>query len=143
MTEKDLDIAIEKCERIMEMDTRTLKNPESENGWLFDKVYELLQFLRQFQFEGGEDDTISRAAAITEFSNCELTPDGGIDVNYAIDFLKQMPPVDAVPVVRCQDCKWYQPDADKWCGYFECMGFEPDDYCSQGERKDGKGNENH
>ena len=51
--------------------------------------------------------------------------------------VKMMPTVDAVPVVRCQDCKWYQPDADKWCGYFECMGFEPDDYCSQGERKDG------
>ena len=50
MTEKDLDIAIETCERIMEFDTRTLKNPESENGWLFDKVYDLLQFLRQLQF---------------------------------------------------------------------------------------------
>lgn len=47
------------------------------------------------------------------------------------------PTVDAVPVVRCKDCKWYQPDADKWCGYFECMGFEPDDYCSQGV-KDGE-----
>lgn len=57
--------------------------------------------------------------------------------------LIQMPTVDAAPVVRCQDCKWYQPDADKWCGYFECMGFEPDNYCSQGERKGGKGNENH
>lgn len=50
MTEKDLDIAIEKCERIMEFDTRTLKNPESENGYIFEKVYDLLQFLRQFQF---------------------------------------------------------------------------------------------
>ena len=50
MTEKNLDIAIEKCERIMEFDTRTLKNPESENGWIFEKVYELLQYLRQFQY---------------------------------------------------------------------------------------------
>jgi len=47
MTEKDLDIAIEKCEHIMEFDTRTLKNPESDNGWIFDKVYDLLQFLRE------------------------------------------------------------------------------------------------
>ena len=51
MTEKDLDIAIEKCERILEMDTRTLKNPVSENGWLFDKVYELLKFLRELSFD--------------------------------------------------------------------------------------------
>jgi len=65
MTEKDLDIAIEKCERILEMDTRTLKNPESENGWLFEKVYDLLKFLRQFQFETvGMDDTISRTAIL-------------------------------------------------------------------------------
>lgn len=51
--------------------------------------------------------------------------------------LDKTPTVDVVPVVRCKDCKWYQPDADKWCGYFECMGFEPDDYCSQGV-KDGE-----
>ena len=37
------------------------------------------------------DDLISRQAAIAEFSCCELTPDGGIDANYAIDFLEQMP----------------------------------------------------
>ena len=37
------------------------------------------------------EDCISRQDAITEFSCCELTPDGGIDANYAIDFLKQMP----------------------------------------------------
>ena len=38
------------------------------------------------------DDLISRQAAIKEFDCCELTPDGGIDVNYAIDFLNQLPP---------------------------------------------------
>lgn len=69
MTEKDLDIAIEKCERIMEMDTRTMQNPVSENGWIFEKVYELLQYLRQFQFAtdtnvGG--NLIDRQAAISE-----------------------------------------------------------------------------
>ena len=37
------------------------------------------------------DDLISRQAAIAEFSCCELTPDGGIDANYAIDFLEQLP----------------------------------------------------
>lgn len=103
MTEKDLNVAIEKCERIMEFDTRTLKNPESDNGWLFDAVYDLLKFLRQLEFDScDKGDLISRQAAITEFSCCELTPDGGIDANYAIDFLKQMPSAqpgceDAVP----------------------------------------------
>lgn len=37
------------------------------------------------------NDLISRQAVITEFSCCELTPDGGIDANYAIQFLEQMP----------------------------------------------------
>ena len=68
MSEKDLDIAIEKCERIMEFDTRTLKNPESENGYIFEMVYDLLRFLRQFQFATDTNvpttDTISRQAAI-------------------------------------------------------------------------------
>lgn len=72
MTEKDLDAAIEKCERIMEMDTRTMQNPVSENGWIFEKVYELLKFLRQFQFEtGGMDDTISRIAVLDAIDGVE------------------------------------------------------------------------
>lgn len=48
--------------------------------------------------------------------------------------------IDAVPVVRCKDCRYYQdnnggyPNADcKWC-----KDETPDanDYCSCGERKD-------
>ena len=66
MSEKDLDIAIEKCKRIMEFDTRTLKNPESENGWLFDKVYDLLEFLRQFQFEFATDTNIATTDVISK-----------------------------------------------------------------------------
>ena len=69
MTEKDLDVAIEKCERIMEFDTRTMQNPVSENGYIFEKVYDLLKFLRQLQFAtdtnvGGTNDTISRQAVL-------------------------------------------------------------------------------
>ena len=69
MTEKDLDTAIEKCERIMEFDTRTMQNPVSENGHIFEKVYELLKFLRQLQFAtdtnvGGTNDTISRQTVL-------------------------------------------------------------------------------
>ena len=74
MTEKDLDIAIEKCERIMEFDTRTLENPESENGHIFEKVYDLLQFLRQLQF--GTDtnvggNLIDRQAALDAIKKLE------------------------------------------------------------------------
>lgn len=46
-----------------------------------------------------------------------------------------LPTVDAVPVVRCKDCKWY--------GYYSCeMGVnnwmrDGNGFCDRGERKDG------
>lgn len=58
------------------------------------------------------NDLISRRAAIAEFSCCELTPDGGIDANYAIDFLAQLP--SAQPeIIRCKDCKHCFVDGEK------------------------------
>ena len=41
--------------------------------------------------------------------------------------------VDAKPVVRCKDCKYY--DA-QWCTYWEDMGMEHTDFCSKAERKE-------
>ena len=38
--------------------------------------------------------------------------------------------LDAVPVVRCKDCK--RREIDSLCEY-----FDDDDFCSHGERKDG------
>jgi dolichyl-phosphate-mannose--protein O-mannosyl transferase len=80
-------------------------------------------------------DLISRQAAIAEFSCCELTPDGGIDANYAIDFLEQLP--SAQPeIIYCKDCKWFGrigcaisivDDSDK---------PTENDFCSFAERKE-------
>ena len=58
-------------------------------------------------------------------------------------FLKKQPTIDAVPVVRCRDCKhaWIHP-----CGYVYChrdgrnayeMTFNLDSFCSYGELKEG------
>lgn len=68
-------------------------------------------------------DLIERQAAIAEFSCCELTPDGGIDANYAIDFLKHMPPAQPEKTgywffsttdfkTHCSACK-----QSEWHGY--------------------------
>ena len=47
--------------------------------------------------------------------------------------IDKMPTIDAVPVVRCGDCKWYMAE-DEMCGASgECPG--PDDYCSYGKRR--------
>jgi hypothetical protein len=46
--------------------------------------------------------------------------------------VNQAPTVDAVPVVRCTDCWFYQ--SDNRCGWNGSTGWAPDDYCSYGER---------
>lgn len=68
-------------------------------------------------------------------------------VGRIIEHLDRMPTVDAVPVVRCRDCRYYT-DATfnlftehdiMLCAYttdFHCYK-EPDDYCSKGVRKRG------
>lgn len=46
------------------------------------------------------------------------------------------PTVDAVPVVRCRDCRSYNKPKTGWCEvHLDCE--HPDDYCSYGKRKDG------
>ena len=49
-------------------------------------------------------------------------------------------PVDAVPVVRCKDCKHYEIHKPKVLENCERNGYlipmKHDDFCSHGERKD-------
>lgn len=66
--------------------------------------------------------------------------------NGLLGLIEKAPTVDATPVVRCKDCKWFADNNDgEWYG---CQMFhvvqvtpedapKPDDYCSYGERKDG------
>lgn len=49
--------------------------------------------------------------------------------------IRQMPTVDAVPVVRCRDCKHLFGTLCAVCGL---LSRKPEDFCSCGERKDGK-----
>lgn len=58
------------------------------------------------------------------------------------DALMALPTIDAVPVVRCKDCKHYRPYAgieDGYCHmaeWYKRYQYE-NDFCSRGERKDG------
>ena len=61
--------------------------------------------------------------------------------NNAIDaVIKNAPTIDAVPVVRCKDCKW----GKAWKNAFGIEGFKcdllcvdlsPEAFCSHGERR--------
>ena len=50
-----------------------------------------------------------------------------------------LPPVDAVEVVRCKDCKWYEVHKPRVLENCEREGklvpMMPDDFCSYGERR--------
>lgn len=46
--------------------------------------------------------------------------------------------VDAIPVVRCKECKHYEPEEYEFgCVFAGGLSYvKADDYCSYGERKD-------
>ena len=72
-------------------------------------------------------------------SRCELfnrlAPVQTLGEAYGI--IQEMPTVDAVPVVRCNDCVRFRPDDDVW-GWCTVSGkMRCKDYCSYGVRKDG------
>ena len=57
------------------------------------------------------------------------------------EWLNNAPTIDAVPVVRCRDCKYYEIHKPKVLENCERKGYiipmKPDDFCSYGERKEG------
>ena len=58
-------------------------------------------------------------------------------------FLDKFPTIDAVPVVRCLECKHYDPEnhhCDHYMGTSAPLRRKPDDFCSYGERKEGADN---
>jgi hypothetical protein len=55
------------------------------------------------------------------------------DANAVLDSIDAQPTADAVEVVRCRDCKWYQKGECRETGGL--MDVKPDDFCSYGERR--------
>ena len=47
------------------------------------------------------------------------------------------PTVDAVPVIRCKDCKhWQCDDSESYCDELGIFGTSPTSYCSFAKRKE-------
>lgn len=67
------------------------------------------------------------------------------DIIFAVEnLIDAQPAVDAVPVVRCKDCKHYDnSEGIQWChlnskfyrGGFDWHSFPEDGFCSYGERR--------
>ena len=78
---------------------------------------------------------------------CEIHRDGlcltdDCEIWWAIKALEQYK-ADAVEVVRCKDCKYFDSGTDEDGKlFFKCLGWvyggtSEDDFCSHGERRDG------
>lgn len=83
-------------------------------------------------------DLISRAEAMDVFRE---KPPNFYHKSYIVGEINCLPSVDAVPVVRCRDCKWWDKDQTTdgvkgFCPNTGC-GEQPDFYCADGERRDG------
>ena len=98
------------------------------------------------------DDSISKPKTAEQFKEEALRAIknlGGYpynpDIYWAYRAVLDIPTVDAVPVVRCADCKWWDRDEDdsdgrKRCDLFDPIRLEPEFWCAYGERReDGKG----
>jgi hypothetical protein len=61
------------------------------------------------------------------------------DTNAVLASIDAQPTVEAVEVVRCKDCEWYNAtgccEGFGWCEHFD-GGMMDNDFCSHAERKD-------
>lgn len=61
--------------------------------------------------------------------------------DFAHEWVDKQPTIDAVPVVRCRECKFYKTmfcEMDTWTVDVTIYDAKPDDYCSRGQcREDG------
>lgn len=77
-----------------------------------------------------------QALAETE---CDILPTDDLD-GFTFDcvckVVDSMPSADVVPVVRCKDCKYR--DGTPGQPNILCAQMHEDDFCSYGERKEGK-----
>jgi hypothetical protein len=96
----------------------------------------------------GHDDAVMQGDLIRRSALLDMADAKVIFGTTATRVIKNAPAVDAVEVVRCKDCKWYQegkllapnkfcfrlkhPKEDRKIGY----NYAPDDFCSYGERRD-------
>ena len=79
------------------------------------------------------NDLISRAAAVDEKNVVHMELFGRDFPVVSVATLKGLPPVDAVPVVRCRDCKHKDRESGFCHGRGWPMQLVPDDgFCDKG-----------
>ena len=85
-----------------------------------------------------------RLIDIEDVALLKTVTDGGLSAKALWRRIIRQPPVDAVPVIRCKDCKFskaYYHGSESNLGMFTYLCTQglcknADDYCSRAERKD-------
>lgn len=91
------------------------------------------------------NDLISRSKAKEEIMAwaVRINNPKNLSTEDTMTVLDMLPAVDAVPVVRCRDCKHYERGVCV-CPYLcvsgaACLYPQPEHFCSYGERRNGDG----
>ena len=85
-------------------------------------------------------DLINRQALLEWFKNWSDYDE--FSVRYITGIIEDEPPIDAVKVVRCKDCKYFDSGTDEDGKlFFKCLGWvyggtSEDDFCSYAERRE-------
>ena len=77
------------------------------------------------------DNLTQRFYYLTDALNIE-----SVYIDTIVDYIENMPTIDAVEVVRCKDCKWFEKAG---CAIYivdDSDRPKETDYCSFGERKE-------
>ena len=85
---------------------------------------------------------------VLDLPNCYNGFSDTYDKAMIIDLVDEQPTVDAEPVVRCKDCKYFDHSdfgkgEEYWCkrfvstdDYTHCHKVSEDDFCAWGERRE-------
>ena len=62
----------------------------------------------------------------------------GLWIRYKIfeEAIRDAPTVDAVPVVRCKDCKWWKAEKEECYEWYDSPYAPANGYCFRAERKE-------
>ena len=61
----------------------------------------------------------------------------GDDRSICYNIIQKQPTIEAVPVIRCKDCKHHgEQYGNGYCMKDGCYGWYDEDYCSRAERKE-------
>lgn len=81
-------------------------------------------------------DLVDREAVKDAIGFMNLHFLGHGETKSVLDSINEVPAVDAVEVVRCRDCRFYNKDTVSCSFVTTDTNWYEDDFCSYGERKD-------